>query len=61
MSNLDKFEVVSKADRLTPLQSNHPARCDHVRIYITDEYPTHGDRYVCADCGFGSGWLRDLE
>lgn len=61
MTDKSDFEVVSRAERRSPLQELNPTQCDHQRIYITDKFPTHGDRYICADCGFGSAWLQDLE
>jgi len=54
------FEFVEKADRKTPLQERSATRCPHERVWTSEKYPAHGTRYICADCGFGSGWLRDL-
>ena len=55
------FEIVSKDERKSPLQSNAATRCDHERAYTSDKFPVANTRYICADCGFGSTWPRDLE
>lgn len=55
------FELVEKEDRLSPLKSKQATRCEHSRVYTSDKYPVAGTRYICADCGFGSTFARDLE
>jgi len=55
------FEIVPKEKRKTPLQENSPTRCSHDRAYTSEKYPVSGTRYICADCGFGSQFPRDLE
>lgn len=55
------FEIVPRDERKTPLQSKHPTRCDHPTAYTSEKYPTSGTRYICTECGFGSGWPRDLD
>lgn len=55
------FAIVSKDERRSPLQQRQPRNCDHERVYTSDKYPAAGTRYICVDCGFGSGYPRDLE
>jgi hypothetical protein len=55
------FEIVPKEERKSPLQSNQATRCSHDRAYTSEKFPVPGTRYICADCGLGSQWPRDLE
>ena len=55
------FEVVSKDERLSPLQQANVRDCDHEKAYASDKYPVANTRYICIYCGKGSTWPRDLE
>ena len=55
------FQIVSKSERKSPLKQNQATRCSHDRVYTSEMYPVSTTRYICAYCGFGSQWPRDLE
>lgn len=62
VENMDQpFELVEKHKRRSPLRAKHPTRCDHNRAYKSDNYPTSGPTFVCADCGRKSSYPEDLE
>ena len=54
------FELVDRDERKSPLQSNAATRCDHPKAYTSDKYAGSRTRYICAECGHGSTFPRDL-
>jgi hypothetical protein len=61
MDDKHPFEIVDRAERRTPLQELNARDCMHTHVFTSDSYPASGTRYICVDCGFGSGYPRDLR